>query len=73
MGDWVLVLGVRVRGPLAGYAVGFGEFLSGQGYTPGSAHLQVQLVAQFSRFLKRRQACGGAWRSGGECVHPVRR
>jgi len=51
MGDWVLVLGVRVRGPLAGYAGGFAEFLSGQGYTPGSAHLQVQLVAQFSRWL----------------------
>jgi hypothetical protein len=29
MGDWVLVLGVRVRGPLAGYAGGFAEFLSG--------------------------------------------
>ena len=51
MGDWVSVSGVRVRGPLAVYAGGFAEFLSGQGYTPGSAHLQVQLVAQFSRWL----------------------
>ena len=52
MGDWVSVLGVRVRGPLAGYAGGFGECLAGQGYTPGSAHLQVQLVAQLSRWLE---------------------
>ena len=52
MGDWVSVLGVRVRGPLAGYAGGYAEFLSGQGYTLGSAHLQVQLVGQFSRWLE---------------------
>ena len=52
MGDWVSVLGVRVRGPLAGYAGGFAECLAGQGYTPGSAHLQVQLVAQLSRWLE---------------------
>jgi integrase/recombinase XerD len=51
MGDRESVSGVRVRGPLAGYAVGFGEFLAGQGYTPGSVRLQVHLVAQLSRWL----------------------
>jgi integrase/recombinase XerD len=49
--DGVLVSEVRVRGPLAGHAVGFGEFLAGQGYTPGSARLQMHLVAQLSRWL----------------------
>ena len=51
MRDGVLVFEVRVRGPLAGYASGFAEFLIGQGYTAGSAHLQVQLVSQLSRWL----------------------
>ena len=35
MGDWVSVSGVRVRGPLAGYAVGFGEFLAVRGTRRG--------------------------------------
>ena len=51
MPDGMSVSGVRVRGPLEDYAAGFAEFLTGQGYTPGSAHLQVQLVAQLSRWL----------------------
>jgi integrase/recombinase XerD len=51
MRDGVLVSEVRVRGPLAGYAVGFAEFLAGQGYTPGSVRLQMHLVAQLSRWL----------------------
>jgi hypothetical protein len=42
MGDRVSVSGVRVRGPLAEYAAGFAEFVAGQGYAPGSVHLQVQ-------------------------------
>src|SRR5512142_3284939 len=51
MRDGVLVSEVRVRGPLSGYAAGFGEFLAGQGYTPGSVRLQMYLVAQLSRWL----------------------
>lgn len=52
MRDGVLVSEVRVRGPLAGYAVGFAEFLVGQGYTAGSTRLQMYLVAQLSRWLE---------------------
>ncbi len=51
MRDGVLVSEVRVRGPLSAYAVGFGRFLAGQGYTPGSVRLQMYLVAQLSRWL----------------------
>ena len=51
MPDGMSVSGVRVRGPLEEYAAGFAEFLTGQGYTPGSVHLQVQLVSQLSRWL----------------------
>lgn len=51
MRDGVLVSGVRVCGPLADYADGFGVFLAGQGYAPGSVGLQMHLVAQFSRWL----------------------
>jgi integrase/recombinase XerD len=42
---------VRVVGPLAAYRVGFGRELSGQGYTPGSASLQLLLMAHVSRWL----------------------
>jgi integrase/recombinase XerD len=49
--DGVLVSEVRVRGPLAGHAVGFGEFLARQGYAPGSVRLQMHLAAQLSRWL----------------------
>jgi len=42
---------VRVAGPLAAYRVGFGGELSGLGYTPGSASLQLQLMAHVSRWL----------------------
>jgi integrase/recombinase XerD len=42
---------VRVVGPLAAYRVGFGKELSGQGYTPGSASLQLLLMAHVSRWL----------------------
>src|SRR5690242_8414356 len=51
VGDGVLVAEVRVRGPLAVYAAGFAASLVAQGYVPGSVHLQVQLVSQFSRWL----------------------
>ena len=51
MRDAVLVSDVRVRGPLAGHACGFAEFLAGQGYTSGSTRLQMHLVAQLSRWL----------------------
>ena len=42
---------VCVVGPLAVYRVGFGGELSGQGYTPGSVSLQLQLMAHVSRWL----------------------
>ena len=45
---------VHVAGPLASYRDGFGEELSGQGYTPGSASLQLQLMAHVSRWLASR-------------------
>ena len=45
---------VRVAGPLATYRDGFGGELSGQGYTPGSASLQLQLMAHVSRWLASR-------------------
>jgi integrase/recombinase XerD len=51
MRDGVLVSEVRVRGPLAAYAEGFGEFLAGQGYAAGSVGLQMHLVSQLSRWL----------------------
>lgn len=47
-----LVLGVRVRGPLEQHAVGFAESLEAVGYVQGSARLQVQLIAQLSRWLE---------------------
>jgi hypothetical protein len=49
--DGVLVSEVRMRGPLAEYAVGFAESLAGRGYTAGSVRPQVHLVAQLSRWL----------------------
>jgi integrase/recombinase XerD len=49
--DGVLVSEVRVRGPLAGYATGFGGFLAGRGYAVGSARQQLGLISQLSRWL----------------------
>lgn len=51
MRDGALVSGVRVRGPLADYAVGFGELLVGRGYARGSISQQLGLVSQLSRWL----------------------
>jgi site-specific recombinase XerD len=51
MQDWVVVSGVRVRGPLAVHARGFAEFLDGQGYAPGSVHCQLGLIGQLSSWL----------------------
>src|SRR5664279_406404 len=42
---------VRVTGPLAPYADGFRGELETRGYAPGSAALQLQLMAQLSRWL----------------------
>lgn len=47
----VLVLEVRVRGPLADYATGFAERLAAQGYAVGSARQQLGLISQLSRWL----------------------
>ena len=43
--------GVRVVGPLEGYADGFRRELARQGYTPHSAGAQLYLVAHASRWL----------------------
>jgi site-specific recombinase XerD len=42
---------VRVRGPLAPFAVGFAAELARQGYTPYSARNQMRLLAHLSRWL----------------------
>jgi len=43
--------GVRVTGPLAACASGFGAFLAGEGYTPSSVEDQLRLLAHASRWL----------------------
>lgn len=45
------VVGVQVRGPLAGCAGGFVESLAGRGYAPRSIGLRVRLLAHLSRWL----------------------
>ena len=45
---------VRVTGPLASHAVGFGKELSRQGYTANSASDQLRLMAHVSRWLVSR-------------------
>lgn len=42
---------VRGAGPLVRYRAGFGEELTAQGYTPGSAKLQLHLMSHVSRWL----------------------
>jgi site-specific recombinase XerD len=46
---------VRVAGPLAPYAPGFGTYLLEQGYAPSSAEDQLRLVAHLSRWLDERR------------------
>jgi site-specific recombinase XerD len=46
---------VRVAGPLARYAPGFGAHLLEQGYAPCSAEDQLRLVAHLSRWLEERR------------------
>lgn len=46
---------VRVAGPLARYAPGFGAHLLEQGYAPSSAEDQLRLVAHLSRWLGERR------------------
>jgi site-specific recombinase XerD len=45
---------VRVSGPLAGHAKGFGEELLRRGYPSERAARHVQLLAQLSRWMQRR-------------------
>jgi integrase/recombinase XerD len=45
---------VRVSGPLAKHAAGFGEELFRRGYPPERATRHVQLLAQLSRWLERQ-------------------
>jgi integrase/recombinase XerD len=47
----VVVLGVRVAGPLAPYAEGLAGELGRLGFTRGSARLQMQVAAHLSRWL----------------------
>lgn len=46
---------VRITGPLAAYAPGFGVELLGQGYTPCSARTQLELMADASRWMATNQ------------------
>ena len=46
-------LGVRVMGPLAGYAPGFVAVLLEAGYRPNAAAVQLRLLAHLSRWLER--------------------
>jgi hypothetical protein len=46
---------VRVEGPLALYASGFGAHLVGQGYAPSSAEDQLRLMAHLSRWLAEQR------------------
>jgi integrase/recombinase XerD len=57
---------VRVAGPLARYAPGFGVHLLEQGYAPSSAEDQLRLVAHLSRWLdeRREEPAALTW-SGG--------
>lgn len=45
---------VRVNGPLASYADGFGATLAERGYTPSSAAGQLQLMGHVSRWLAQQ-------------------
>jgi integrase/recombinase XerD len=55
---------VRVTGPLAEYAGGFGRHLAGLGYTPLSAANQLRVMARLSRWLAE-QGLGPADLSAG--------
>ena len=46
---------VRVSGPLAPFAAGFGSELTRQGYVESSLPAQLRLMAQFSGWLAQRQ------------------
>lgn len=50
---------VRVMGPLAPYAAGFGEELVGRGYTPASACRLLHLMAHASRWLAGQELGAG--------------
>lgn len=50
---------VRAAGPLARYRVGFSEELAAQGYTPGSAKLQLHLMSHASRWLASQGLTAG--------------
>jgi integrase/recombinase XerD len=50
---------VRAAGPLAHYRVGFSEELTAQGYTPGSAKLQLHLMSHASRWLASQGLTAG--------------
>jgi integrase/recombinase XerD len=49
----------RVDGPLAPYAVAFGEALARRGYTARSSEAQLVLLARLSRWLGHRQLAPG--------------
>jgi integrase/recombinase XerD len=50
---------VWVSGPLEGYAAGFAAELVGAGYRPGSAAIQLRLLAHLSRWLEREGVAPG--------------
>jgi integrase/recombinase XerD len=53
---------VVVSGPLSAYAPGFVDELLGQGYRPGTAAKQLQLMAHLSRWMAERDLEPGALR-----------
>jgi integrase/recombinase XerD len=52
---------VRVSGPLASFADGFGAHLVDQGYTPWSVQFHLQLLAHLSRWMQAEDVDVGAF------------
>jgi hypothetical protein len=49
------IASVRI-GPLADHLNAYLSLVRGQGYTPGAARVQIQVIAKFSQWLRRRGA-----------------
>jgi hypothetical protein len=47
------ITGVRI-GPLADHLNAYLSLVRGQGYAPGSARVQIQVIAKFSQWLRRK-------------------
>jgi hypothetical protein len=49
------IAGVRT-GPLADHLDAYLSLVRGQGYDPGSARIQIQVIVKFSQWLRRKGA-----------------